>query len=157
MAKPRSLYVCSACGTTAPQWQGQCPGCDAWNTLEIAPALGVVASSRPRALTGVSADLKAVMNPEAEARISTGMGELDRVLGGGLVAGSVTLLGGDPGIGKSTLLLQALGHRAARGGRSLLVCAEESKQQVRLRAERLGVLEPELWVVAETSLPAITA
>src|SRR5262249_56107920 len=91
------------------------------------------------------------------APMPTGVSELDRVLGGGLVAGSVTLLGGEPGMGKSTLLLQALGSLAARGARCLLVCAEESAAQVKMRADRLGALAPELFVVSETSLPAAMA
>ena len=86
--------------------------------------------------------------------LATEVGEFDRVLGGGLVAGSVTLVGGEPGMGKSTLLMQALGRIAAGGARCLLVCAEESTAQVRMRADRLGVLVPELFVVSETSLPA---
>jgi DNA repair protein RadA/Sms len=97
------------------------------------------------------------VDPMGARHWPTGVGELDRVLGGGLVAGSVTLVGGEPGMGKSTLLLQALGAIAARGSRCLLVSAEESAAQVRLRAERLGALAPELFVVAETSLPAICA
>jgi DNA repair protein RadA/Sms len=97
LAKPKTLFVCAACGSSTPQWQGQCPACGEWNALEVAsaPARGARhAGSAP----GASADLRAVSS-DAERRTSTGVSELDRVLGGGLVAGSVTLLGGDPGIG----------------------------------------------------------
>jgi len=140
---------CIACGHESAQWLGRCPSCGEWGSLVEASASASVAAT------------DAVPVPIAEvdglgaARMPTGVGELDRVLGGGLVAGSVTLLGGEPGMGKSTLLLQALGAMAAPGRRVLLVSAEESAAQVRLRADRLGTLAPDLFVVSETSLPAI--
>ncbi|BAU48467.1 DNA repair protein RadA [Sulfurifustis variabilis] len=138
MAREKSVYVCNECGAQSPKWVGQCPSCTAWNTLTetvVAPARGVRlvagASPSPHSLSEIE--------PERIARLQTGIGELDRVLGGGLVAGSVVLLGGDPGIGKSTLLIQALA-RIGRGARVLYVSGEESADQIALRARRLGVI-----------------
>jgi DNA repair protein RadA/Sms len=149
------VFRCGGCGAGAPKWAGRCPTCDEWNTLveEVerpasAPSAG---ASTERAVPIVEVDAH-----EWAAR-PTGVSELDRVLGGGLVPGSVTLLGGEPGIGKSTLLLQALAALAANGARCLLVSAEESRQQVRLRAERLGALPASLWLVGETVLPGVIA
>jgi DNA repair protein RadA/Sms len=152
MAKTHALHRCSSCGATAAQWSGRCGGCGEWNTLELAVVEARTVSRRPPAIEPVS--IGAIDLGAWSAR-PTGIGELDRVLGGGLVPGSVTLLGGEPGIGKSTLLLQALARLAAAGGSCLLVTAEESAQQVRLRAERLGALPPNLFLVAETSLPTV--
>jgi DNA repair protein RadA/Sms len=144
------MHVCADCGTGHPKWSGQCSGCGAWNTLveEIeAPAAGVAV---PMAMAELSLlhDIDALLaQPQP-----TGIGELDRVLDGGLVPGSVTLLGGEPGIGKSTLLLQLL---AWWPGSTLYISAEESPQQVRLRAERLSAVRPDLWLAAETSLAGV--
>src|SRR3954470_12774233 len=156
MARLRTIHRCTECGATSPKWAGRCATCGAWNTLvedieDIGAAVPVplLAASRPLPIAEVDATVLAA--------VPTGIGELDRVLGGGLVAGSVTLVGGEPGIGKSTLLLQAMASLARQGGRCLLVSAEESAQQVRLRAGRLGALESRLWTVSETSLPAIRA
>jgi DNA repair protein RadA/Sms len=155
VTKVRTVFRCGECGAGAPRWAGRCPACDEWNTLveEVErPAAAVsLASSAERATPIVEVDAD-----EWAAR-PTGVSELDRVLGGGLVPGSVTLLGGEPGIGKSTLLLQALAELAGGGARCLLVAAEESRQQVRLRAERLGALPPSLWLVSETVLPQVVA
>ena len=155
MAKARSTYRCAECGSEGPQWTGRCAGCGAWNTIveeRTAPApAGRTVSTPSRALP-----IGDVESEGWEPR-PVGIGELDRVLGGGLVAGSVTLVGGEPGIGKSTLLLQALAAMARRGTTCLLACAEESAQQVRMRGARLGALEPNLWLVAETDLSAILA
>ncbi|MEX2659293.1 MAG: DNA repair protein RadA [Acidimicrobiales bacterium] len=152
MARSKTVFRCSECGDASPKWLGRCPSCEAWNTLaeeaDVQAAEHVPPStSRPVPVTEVDLD---EWLPRA-----TGIAELDRVLGGGLVPGSVTLVGGEPGIGKSTLLLQALGAMAADGARVLLVTAEESAQQVRLRAERLDVLHPGLHLVAETCLPNV--
>ncbi|HWI04082.1 MAG TPA: DNA repair protein RadA [Acidimicrobiales bacterium] len=156
MAKIRSTYRCAECGAEGPQWTGRCAGCGAWNTIveeRLAPATPANA-----ALVGPSRVVPiADVESEGWAPRPVGIGELDRVLGGGLVAGSVTLLGGEPGIGKSTLLLQALAALAKQGITCLLACAEESAQQVRMRAARLGALYPKLWLVAETDLSAILA
>jgi DNA repair protein RadA/Sms len=142
-----TLYVCSECGSSSAQWHGQCPGCEAWNTLveeSVSPARGLSAGARrgaPRSSPGRSARVLPLplrdVGAAAVQRMSTGIGELDRVLGGGLVPGSVVLLGGSPGIGKSTLTNMVLGHLQQAGRRTLYVSAEESAEQVRLRAERL--------------------
>src|SRR5690242_11324037 len=149
--RQRTVYRCTECDAQAPRWLGRCTECGAWSSLgEDHPA----AAAADSGVSGVVIPL-AEVDPIAATGRPTGVAELDRVLGGGLVPGSVTLLGGEPGIGKSTLLLQAMGRMAASGTRCLLVCAEESVEQVRLRAGRLQALAPSLLVVAETSLPAI--
>ncbi len=169
----RTIYGCSECGFQSAQWHGQCPGCEAWNTLveERLPARGAEGrSSAPRARrarpgSGSAPALRLLPRPLREVgaapvkRLSTGIGELDRVLGGGLVPGSLVLLGGSPGIGKSTLTNMALGHLHEDGHRTLYVSGEESAEQVRLRAERLGSgpSRPalEVPVLAETDLDTI--
>src|SRR5215217_4754148 len=142
MARPTTVHVCSACGAEAPRWLGQCPGCGEWNTLveeqRSAPAAkgrgGDVAAPAARAAKPVPLSrVEAVRH----VRLTTGIGELDRVLGGGLVPGSLVLIGGSPGIGKSTLTSMALGHLQGAGRRTLYVSGEESAGQIRLRAERL--------------------
>ena len=146
-----AVYRCAGCGAASPQWTGRCPGCGAWNTLgEERTAPASAATGRPVQAAVPIARVDAV----EWAHRSTGIDELDRVLGGGLVPGSVTLLGGEPGIGKSTLLLQ-MAAGAGPGGihACLYVSAEESGPQVRLRAERLGALPDRLWFASETSLP----
>jgi DNA repair protein RadA/Sms len=152
--KTKSVHRCEECGAESARWLGRCPECESWGTLtEVAAPARRNLSSAPAALALPIADVA----PCEQPRRRTGIGELDRVLGGGFTLGSTTLLGGEPGIGKSTLLLQALGRLAAGGARCLLVGAEESPEQVRGRAERLGVLEPDLWLVAESSLPHVVA
>lgn len=153
MSRTKVVYRCEECGAATPKWSGRCASCEAWNTLveeleASAPALTTPAGAGavPLPIGEVAAD---GATPEP-----TRIDEVDRVLGGGLVPGSVTLLGGEPGIGKSTLLLQLL---ARWQGRSLYVSAEESAQQVRMRAERLEAVQPELWLMPETSLPHIVA
>ncbi|MGE5154164.1 MAG: DNA repair protein RadA [Bdellovibrio bacteriovorus] len=159
-AKPRPAFVCNACGTAQPKWSGQCPDCGAWNSLEeVARPL----RSGPRegqrggyagAQEAGGSELLVDIRPEERVRIGTGIGELDRVLGGGLVAGSVVLLGGDPGIGKSTLLLQACEHLGAKGP-VLYVSGEESNQQIGLRARRLGLAGTGIRLLAETRVEPI--
>ena len=158
MAKAKTVYVCAECGTTAPRWLGRCPACNAWNSLseerESAPQTRLSART-PHGKSEASARLADVA-PDAARRFPTGIGELDRVLGGGLVAGGVVLVGGDPGIGKSSLMLQALAGVAARGGRTLYVTGEESRSQVALRAERMrapGV--DDVHVLATTELDEV--
>ncbi|HVF79450.1 MAG TPA: DNA repair protein RadA [Solirubrobacteraceae bacterium] len=164
MARPTTVHVCSDCGHSSVRWHGQCPGCDAWNTLvEEHPSAGN-GGGRGRAggggaRAGTPTRL-ADVSTERVPRMLTAIGELDRVLGGGLVPGSLVLLGGSPGIGKSTLTNMALGNLAAAGRRTLYVSGEESAAQIRLRAERLisatsGALE--VPVLAETDLDTILA
>ncbi|MDE1984056.1 MAG: DNA repair protein RadA [Gammaproteobacteria bacterium] len=152
MNKIRTLYVCDACGARSPKWAGQCPDCGAWNTLVESRAPEKPARGRlPR--TDHQAQIRPLpeVHGENTPRISTELAELDRVLGGGLVAGSVTLIGGDPGIGKSTLLLQAAANLA--DVRSVLyVTGEESPEQVGLRAQRLSVAQQPLQLAAETCI-----
>ena len=156
MAKVRAVFRCTECGTAVPKWAGRCPGCEEWNTLiEELDTIGPSGARNPAlGPRDEPTRISEVDVAEWQAR-PTGIGELDRVLGGGLVPGSVTLIGGEPGIGKSTLLLQAMASIAGEGTTVLYVSAEESKQQVRLRAERLGSLRPTLWLASETSLPHI--
>ncbi len=157
MAKAKTQYQCNTCGGTTPKWQGQCPHCGEWNTLTEALAEVKTASVRFQSWTGQAAqiqDLSAV-SAEEVPRTTSGMGELDRVLGGGLVPGAVVLLGGDPGIGKSTLLLQVLAQLAARGEKVLYVSGEESAAQVALRAQRLDLPAQGVKLLPEIRLQAI--
>ena len=160
MAKEKINYSCSECGALSPKWAGQCAECGAWNSMVEVVATKV--STHPR-FAGYSGDAAGAeierlgeIEYHDEARISTGISELDRVLGGGLVEGSVTLIGGDPGIGKSTLLLQTLTVLAARMP-TLYVTGEESKQQVSLRAHRLDLSGDDLQLLTETSVERILA
>jgi len=160
MAKARNVYVCQQCGHVAQSWMGRCGGCGEWNSLvEQVQAGGAKGAARPAA-PGTSRALplsRVPLGDGGEVRLRVGISELDRVLGGGLVTGSLVLLGGDPGVGKSTLLLMAMQGFAAKGIRVLYVSAEESARQVRLRAERLGVSSDELYLLAETGLDAVVA
>ena len=158
MAKAKSIYTCTECGGQAVKWQGQCPHCTAWNTLvETISESAAAGSNRFSAITGVSR-LQRLSEVEAreESHVPTGLAEFDRVLGGGLVRGAVVLIGGDPGIGKSTLMLQAL---CALGSRLkvLYVSGEESAQQIALRARRLALDASVLHLIAEINLEKIQA
>jgi DNA repair protein RadA/Sms len=152
MAKPVSRYVCQTCGTVTSKWSGKCEGCGEWNTLveeaavEMAPkGLG---SGKGRRIA-----LESLSGTTAEApRVPTGILEMDRMLGGGLVAGSAILIGGDPGIGKSTLLLQAVAALGKAGRRAAYISGEESVAQVRLRAARLGLIQPNVELAAATNV-----
>jgi len=160
IAKSKTSYTCRACGTAHSKWSGQCADCGEWNTLEeglsIPPKSGTL-SARFDGYAGKSA-ITAIedVSLEEQPRLSTGLAELDRALGGGLVPGSITLIGGDPGIGKSTLLLQCMAAMAG-GYSSLYVTGEESLQQVTLRARRLGLPARNLRLLTETNVEAITA
>jgi DNA repair protein RadA/Sms len=151
MSRSRTVFRCQSCGAASPKWVGRCAACAEWNTLveevELPEDDLAVVGAPAAAVPIAEIDLH-----EHHTR-STGVAELDRVLGGGLVPGSVTLVGGEPGVGKSTLLLQVASAVAAAGDRVLYVSAEESPQQVRLRAQRLGTLAPELLLASETVLP----
>ena len=157
MAKMRLVHRCTECGASQPKWSGRCPACGAWNTLveevEGPNEVSTLAAGMALFPAGIATPIGDVDANNIQPRF-TGISELDRVLGGGFVPGSVALLGGEPGIGKSTLLLQLL---AGWIGRTLYVSAEESAQQVRLRAERLDAIRPDLWLLAETSVPNILA
>lgn len=163
MGKRKTVFVCQECGHTASRWLGKCPSCQAWDTLveEVSAAGagggGAGGTGADRRLGGDGVAVRPISAIEADetARLSTGVGELDRILGGGLVPGSAVLVGGEPGVGKSTLLMQAA-HWIATTGRSVLyVTAEESAMQLRLRGERLGTLDDRLHVLAENDLDAI--
>jgi DNA repair protein RadA/Sms len=157
MAKIKTIYSCTECGATSPKWQGQCPGCNQWNTLVESVAEKAPTNSRFESLAP-AAKLQNLSEIEAREveRIATGIGEFDRALGGGLVNGGVVLIGGDPGIGKSTLLLQALAHLSA-DHKVLYVSGEESGEQVALRARRLGLDTRRLALMAEINLERILA
>jgi DNA repair protein RadA/Sms len=155
MAKPRKTYVCQACGSTSSRWQGQCPDCAEWNSLVEETGAAVTPFSARhnlrsggRAITLVGLDAEVTLPP----RTSTGIGEFDRALGGGLVAGSATLIGGDPGVGKSTLLLQAAARVAQAGLPVAYISGEEAADQVRLRARRLGLGTAPVQLAAATSV-----
>src|SRR5450432_3000036 len=160
MAKEKSIYTCTECGGTSPKWLGKCPSCGAWNTLVESVAEGVTKnrfSVPSRGLTPAEsvATLSEIESADAE-RLPTGIDELDRALGGGIVAGGVVLIGGDPGIGKSTLLLQAL-DSLSRVVKVLYVTGEESGAQVALRSRRLGLSGSAVRVMAEIQLEKIMA
>lgn len=156
MPRDKTLFSCQSCGYQTTKWLGRCPDCGQWESLVeervAAPAkgarrTGATSGGQPTPLVEITAD--------GEGRRSTSIGELDRVLGGGMVGGSAILIGGDPGIGKSTLLLQATAALAASGVKTLYVSGEESAQQIRMRAERLGLADSRAWVLCETSLERI--
>ncbi len=157
MAKTKTAYVCTECGGQSSKWQGQCPNCGVWNTL--VETIAATPSSRFQALAGAPSAVRTLSSVETQdnARTPTGIEEFDRVLGGGLVSGGVVLLGGDPGIGKSTLLLQAMAALGSSGklGRALYVTGEESVEQVALRAQRLGLVNATVELLAEVQLQAI--
>ena len=154
--KPKTKFFCTECGNESAKWFGQCPSCGAWNTLTEAPS-----ESRSKSAASKVSAMKRISPPrpineledEKELRFSTGISELDRVLGGGAVRGSLVLAGGAPGIGKSTLLLQICGNLP--GEKILYVSGEESQRQIKMRALRLGVDSPQLYVLAETDITAI--
>jgi DNA repair protein RadA/Sms len=165
MKAPKIVFVCQSCGAQAPKWMGRCPDCGEWNTLveERVAEAGNAAGSRGAgvearyglASSGNAARLFAEIDTVDAERLSTGISEFDRVLGGGIVPGSLVLLGGEPGIGKSTLLLQAAAHFARSVGPVLYASGEESEHQVKSRGERLGISDAPLYLLAETCLERI--
>jgi DNA repair protein RadA/Sms len=159
MAKAKTQFVCQNCGTVHSRWAGKCDGCGEWNTIVEEDPMGGIGSGpgkapkkgRAVALTALSGEI------EEAPRIPTGMGELDRATGGGFVRGSAVLIGGDPGIGKSTLLMQAAAALSRRGHRVIYVSGEEAVAQVRLRAQRLGAADTDVLLAAETNVEDILA
>ncbi len=154
MAKAKTIYACTECGGSSPKWQGQCPHCGVWNTLVETVAAPVAVRFESVAGTRSTITSLASVKAQENTRIPTGLEEFDRVLGGGLVPGGVVLIGGDPGIGKSTLLLQA-GAALGAAHRTLYVTGEESVEQVALRAQRLGLVNAPVELLAEVQLEAI--
>lgn len=156
MAKIKTVFFCSACGNETPKWQGKCPACGQWNTMQEhieKPAIVGRSKSTPTASNRPVQRLQEV-DTDTEIRFTTGMGELDRVLGGGAVVGSLVLVGGAPGIGKSTLLLQICNSLCSQR-KVLYVSGEESEKQIKLRAQRIGVAPGDLFVISETRLSDI--
>jgi DNA repair protein RadA/Sms len=154
VAKAKILFVCRECGFDSPKWLGRCPNCNQWNTMAEERIHETSTLATP---TGSNAKPRRIseLSDAGDLRQQTGIGELDRVLGGGVVAGSLTLIGGDPGIGKSTLLLSAASHFSQHHGAVLYVSGEESAAQTGMRARRTGAMENKMWVLAETNLDAI--
>ena len=158
MAKSKTQYICSECGYQSPKWMGKCPGCSKWNTLIETLISDTGSSHKPAANRPIPTSLpKSINNVEVDryTRFSTGIGELDRVLGGGIVKGSLILVGGDPGIGKSTLLLQIC-ESTSKEKKILYVSGEESEGQIKIRAERLGVNGDNLYLVSETDIEVVS-
>ncbi len=158
--KTKTVYVCSECGASFPKWMGKCTTCNSWNTIEeevvrTAPSSSKVSVMSAPSVGTVSPKRISEIDSSQEARTLTGMSELDRVLGGGLVRGSLVLVGGDPGIGKSTLLLQICEH-LGKTQSILYVSGEESQRQIKLRADRLGITTQNLKVYSETNMDYIT-
>jgi len=156
MPKIKTFFQCQTCGYTSPKWLGRCPDCGAWNSLveekketvtRHSSLVSHLGKAEPRSLSSITG--------EYGQRTSTGIKELDRVLGGGVVAGSVVLIGGDPGIGKSTLLLQTFSGLSKECGKVLYVSGEESPEQIKIRSERLSINSEEIVLLSETSLEAI--
>ena len=155
MSRPKTVYVCRDCGYKASKWMGRCPGCDEWNSLEEqrdVPSQAEGWAAQPNQVQAITE-----IDAEDGRRASTGVDEFDRVLGGGVVPGSLVLVGGDPGVGKSTLLLQVSHRWAAKFGTVLYISGEESPQQLKLRAERLDALHPRLLILSETDMGQILA
>lgn len=160
MSKVKTIYNCTACGAQAPKWTGQCAECGAWNSLteEVMPAPSAVRHARFAGYAAVDSSVQLLQQVATldQPRIATSLSELDRALGGGIVAGSVILIGGDPGIGKSTLLLQTLCHLSQHVS-ALYVTGEESLSQVAMRAQRLGLPQDKLQLLAETQVERVIA
>ncbi|HEY3305232.1 MAG TPA: DNA repair protein RadA [Candidatus Binatia bacterium] len=156
MAKAKIVYACQNCGFQAPKWLGKCPDCNQWNTL-VEEKFERAANPRDEFNLGAKETPTSIadISTAEEGRVLSSISEFDRVLGGGLVPGSVTLIGGDPGIGKSTLLIQAFAALSHNGLTCLYVSGEESPRQIKMRAERLGIASPQLLILSETALDRI--
>lgn len=155
MAKAKTVFFCSECGDESSKWMGQCPACKSWNTfVEEKQSVTKKGGAKPRRASASPISMSEV-STKSEERIPTGIGELDRVLGGGIVTGSLSLVGGDPGIGKSTLLLQVCRNLVNAKRKVLYVSGEESAHQIKMRAERIGVFDDELLLFCETNLEEI--
>ena len=156
MAKAKTVFYCTSCGNESPKWQGRCGACGAWNTMQEHIEKPVAAGKAKSSPVGMSRKPQQIseVDCDSEIRFSTGIGELDRVLGGGAVEGSLVLVGGAPGIGKSTLLLQIC-NSLCTGRKVLYVSGEESEKQLKLRAQRLGVAPQQLYILSETRLSDI--
>ncbi|MBP8591592.1 AAA family ATPase, partial [Candidatus Shapirobacteria bacterium] len=152
-SKIKSVFVCQNCGYESLRWLGRCPSCGGWNALVETPKIEPAGKREKRQLAPMVSLEKVSL--EGKEKKPTGLEELDRVLGGGLVAGGVILLAGEPGIGKSTLLLQVAQKIAGRGGKVVYVCGEESPLQIKLRANRLGVLGQNLMLLPETDVDIV--
>ena len=158
MAKKKTLFQCTSCGYENPRWMGKCPECGAWNTMEeIAPPAEEAAAKpyKQRGGTGIDARPMREIETDDQVYVSSGIGELDRVLGGGIVEGSLLLVGGDPGIGKSTLLLQVCDQLSRSGKRVLYISGEESARQIKLRAKRLGAADGGIMVLTENAMDQV--
>mgnify|MGYP002596401356 CR=1 FL=1 len=156
MAKQKTVYFCSQCGHESSKWMGQCPACKQWNTFTEEKVTETKKGGAKSLKTSASPMNISEVTVENEERIPTGIHELDRVLGGGIVKGSLSLVGGDPGIGKSTLLLQVCRNLANSKRKVLYISGEESMHQIKMRAERIGTFEEEMLLYCETDLDAIT-
>mgnify|MGYP004643896187 FL=1 len=154
MAKPKQVYFCQECGYESSKWMGQCPGCRAWNTFVEEKVVTGARKQGNRTVSAAPASILEVTS-DVETRLDTNMKELDRVLGGGIVKGSLVLIGGDPGIGKSTILLQVCRNLTDAGHKVLYVSGEESLRQIKMRAERLGDFKKEMYLLCETDVDAI--
>ncbi|MBR3108296.1 MAG: DNA repair protein RadA [Clostridia bacterium] len=158
MPKKKTSYQCTACGYENPRWMGKCPECGAWNTMEeimAVPEEAAPKAYKQRGGTGSSAMKLKEIETGSQVYISSGLPELDRVLGGGIVEGALMLVGGDPGIGKSTLLLQVCHHLCEKGKRVLYVSGEESARQIKLRAQRLGVADSDMIILTENAMDQV--
>lgn len=157
MAKEKKLFYCRECGNETAKWQGKCPGCGGWNTLIEAPVVKTATGKSKAAVSAAGAEPARMKDIaiEAENRLVTGIKEMDRVLGGGIVAGSLVLVGGDPGIGKSTLLLQMCKNLSDQGKKVLYVSGEESLKQIKLRGDRIGEFSDSIYLLSETGISLI--